>query len=530
MALSSDVVYNEFRSLSHLLTHLEQSVPGRPILRHRQGQGVVDLTTSELADRARGFARGLRAAGAGPGDRVAFLLGNSADVFAFWIATELAGIVEVPVNTELRGPAMRHVLVDCEPRLIVAEPEFTDVIRECGYVGQVPTIVWTPDTAAAFARAPAIEYMDPSGDELCTIMYSSGTTGPSKGVMLSHGYFANIGRFLKIVEPDVGPEDVFYVCTPLFHVDARLMMSAALNFGAVLAFAPRFGASSFWPDVIDFEVSFFVFVGAMVAILAKTTTEDAMRGNRLRSSIGGPTPPEAYRFFEEEHGIRLMEGYGMTECNGVTWSTPNKRRRGSVGWQSGGYEVRIIDAGGRPVETGGVGEIVVRPQEPNLIALGYWRQQEATARAFKDLWFHTGDLGRFDDDGFMYFVGRAKDVIRRRGENVSCFEVETTMSAADGILECVAIGIPDEIGGEEEILLLVVPKVNHNPTAEDIARYAQAQLARFARPRYLRIIREIPHTPTGKVAKHQIPRRLDSETVDLGRFYAAETANIERKS
>lgn len=523
------VRYNEFRSMSHLLLQLEARTPSRPILRYRKGNEVIDVTVAELAERSRGFARGLSAAGIQPGDRVAFLLGNSVDVFAFWIASELAGSVEVPVNTELRGPAMCHVLTDCEPSLIVAEPEFIDVIRDSGYDGSARTVVWTSDSAKAFARCPPIDYRDSPGEELCTIMYSSGTTGPSKGVMLSHGYFANIGRFLQIVEPDVGSDDVFYVCTPLFHVDARLMMSAALNLGAVLAFAPKFGASSFWPDVIDFEVSFFVFVGAMVSILAKTSTEEAMTGNRLRSSIGGPTPPEAYQFFEEEHGIRLMEGYGMTECNGVTWSTPNKRRRGSVGWQSGGYEVRIVDPAGWEVEGGDIGEILVRPKEPNLIALGYWHEQEATIKAFKDLWFHTGDLGRVDGDGFMYFVGRAKEVIRRRGENVSCFEVETTMAAADGVLECAAIGVPDEMGGEEEILLLVVPKTGHDLSPHMLARHAQIQLARFARPRYLRITEEIPHTPTGKVAKHQISTSLGSDTIDLTHFYAVETASTERK-
>jgi crotonobetaine/carnitine-CoA ligase len=524
------VEYNQFRSLSHLLAELVATDPRRTILRYRREQVVVDVSVSELSHLAHSFARGLMATGAQHNERVAFLLSNSVDVFAFWIATELAGLVEVPVNTELRGPGLRHVLSDCDPRLIVAEPQFIDLIHSCGYDGAATTIVWNQSAADGFAAAPEIVYQEPQGESLGTIMYSSGTTGPSKGVMLSHGYFANIGKFLQIVEPEIGAGDVFYVCTPLFHVDARLMMSAALNLGAVLAFAPRFGASSFWPDVINFEVSFFVFVGAMVSILAKTSTEDAMRGNRLRSSIGGPTPPEAYQFFEEDHRIRLMEGYGMTECNGVTWSTPSKRRRGSVGWQSGGYEVRIVDEGGRQVGPGVVGEILVRPKEPNLIALGYWRQHEATVHAFRDLWFHTGDLGRFDADGFMYFVGRRKDVIRRRGENVSCFEVETTMSAAEGVLECAALGIPDEIGGEEEILLLVVPKVNTVPSPESIAHHAKAQLARFARPRFLRIIREMPHTPTGKVAKHQIDIELDSDTIDLSRYYLSEASSEEGKS
>ena len=506
---------NTSGSLLELLLNYKGVGPDRTILRHRSPSGQPrNVSVIDLADRALRYGAGLRDAGAEPGDRVAFLLTNSVDAVAFWFAVGAAGLVEVPVNSELRGPVLAHVLTDSAPRLVVTEPQFLQNIEECGYRAANGVLPWEDSARRHFASQLPIVPATPKSSDLAAILYTSGTTGPSKGVMLSHGYFANIGRFLRVVEPQISSDDVFYICTPMFHIDARLMMSAALIEHAVFSFAPRFSASTFWSDIRDLGASFFVFVGAMVSILAKTSSNDVVRATRLRSGIGGPTPAEAYEFFENGNGIRLMEGYGMTECNGVTWSTPDKRQRGSVGWESGPYEVRIAAESGDVLPPGETGEIIVRPGAPNLITMGYWKQQEATVAAFRDLWFHTGDLGRLDDEGFLWFLGRKKDAIRRRGENISAFEVENTLSQAPGVFECAAVPVPDQLGGEEEILLFVVPRPRSKLDPEDLITYAAAHLAGFAVPRYVRLVDSLPHTPTGKVEKHRLECVIDTSVYD----------------
>jgi crotonobetaine/carnitine-CoA ligase len=434
---------------------------------------------------------------------VALLLPNSTAFVTFWFAIGLAGAVEIPVNTEQRGPVLKHVLIDGAPRVVIAAPEFLPVIAAAGYTGPAPVIEWTEAVEAEFQAASPLHDETPEPTELAVIMYTSGTTGPSKGVMLPHAYFDNIGGVVPSMWP-VHEDDTLYVASPMFHVDSRMMMAAALRTGACLAWAPRFSARSFWSDVRELRATFFLFIGAMLAILAKTSTAEMAAGTQLRAGHGAPVPPEAYEFFEDRLGIQLFEGYGLTEAVSVTWLTPERRRRGSAGWEAGPYIVRVMGPDGRLLAPEETGEIVFRPTGPGLMTSGYWRRPDATVEAFRDLWFHTGDLGRMDEDGFLWFVGRQKDVIRRRGENVSAFEVEATMARLAGVLECAAIPVRDEIGGEDEVFLLVVTLPDAGLTPGDIVEYAETHLARFAVPRYVELASELPHTPTGKLAKHAL--------------------------
>jgi crotonobetaine/carnitine-CoA ligase len=487
--------------------------PDAPLLRFREETGVRDVGASELLAEATRVAGALRRAGAEPGDRVAVLLPNGFDYVVLWFAIPLAGLIEVPVNVEQRGPVLRHVLEDSGPTVIVAAPEMLPVIADAGYAGPGTIVEWGVDGREQLPSAP-IELHDPAPDQLSTIMYTSGTTGPSKGVMLSHGYLSSLGANTTSMRPDLGADDVFYLCSPMFHVDARCMLAAALSTGGCFAFSPRFSARGFWRDVRDFGATFFLFIGAMLAILAKTSSVEDARGHRLKAGTGAPIPAEAYEHFEDRLGIRLIEVYGMTEAAAVTWSTPDRRRRGSAGCAAGPFDVAVVDRDDRILPPGELGEVVVRPKGPNLVTLGYWHRDDATVETFRNLWLHSGDLGRFDEDGFLWFVGREKDMIRRRGENISAFEVEATMSALPGVLECAAVPVPDELGGEEEILLLVVPVEGAQLDPADVATFASRQLARFAVPRWIDIVGSLPHTPTGKLAKHLIDRRPSDSAVE----------------
>lgn len=492
-----------------------------PLFRYRSGSNVVEHMAADVLDRAERWATALAARGVSAGDRVALVLPNGPDVFTMSFAIALVGAVEVPVNLEQRGVVLRHVLEDSEPVVLVVDPGWCRHVDECAYVGPCERVVWDDAGREQFSESEPASFEGPSPADLGLVMYTSGTTGHSKGVMLSHGYVARMAGTFKELCPGLGPGDVLYFCTPMFHIDSRMVLAATLDLGATVAFAPRFSASGFWVDVVEFEATFFLFVGAMLSILAKTSTPGIADGHRLRIATGAPIPEEAYPFFEDECGIRLVEVYGLTESVAVTWCTPDRRRRGSAGPSGSVFDVGVVDVDGLPVPPGHTGEIVFRPLGPDLVTLGYWRNQDATVAAFRDLWFHTGDLGRFDDDGFLWFVGRQKDMIRRRGENVSAFEVESSMAQMPGLLECAALSVPGDLGGEEEILLLVVASSDTYLDPSEVVRFARAHLARFAVPRWVGIVNELPHTPSGKLAKHAIERApltdyLDASTVRDG--------------
>lgn len=496
------------------LVERAEAQPDRPLLRYRSGGRVVDVGAAELLDEARRWAAAIRDAGAAPGDRVAVLLASSRDFVTFWFALPMAGVVEVPVNAEQRGLALRHVVEDSAPSVVIVDLSLRPHLDACGYAGDAEIVVWDDEARIRFSATRPVDVVDPGPRPLACVMYTSGTTGPSKGVMLSHGYFGSLGRNLVSMLPDAGADEVFYLCSPMFHVDARCVMSAALETGGCVAFAPRFSARGFWGDVREFDATFFLFIGAMLAILAKTSSPAELAGHRLRAATGAPIPLEAYEFFESTVDIALIEVYGLTEAAAITWSTPGRKRRGSAGWPAGPFEVRVVDAEDRPLPAGTTGEIAFRPKGPDLMTMGYWQRDEATVAATRNLWFHTGDLGRFDDDGFLWFVGRDKDMIRRRGENISAYEVEATVSQLAGVLECAAVPTADEVGGEEEILLYVVPVPGADLDARAVAEFARGNLARFAQPRWIHVIDDVPHTPTGKVAKHLLDRFPGAGAVD----------------
>lgn len=491
---------------------LEQRVatrPTDPLIRFRDRGIVRDVSSAELRESAGVMSRALRATGIEDGDVVAVFLPNCLECVVLWFALPMVGAIEVPVNIEQRGLVLEHVLRDSGATLIVTRTNVRDHIASIAHDLGIDIV----DVGDLDADHDSAESRSPRPVELSTIMYTSGTTGPSKGVRLSHGYLGGLGaRTLSMYPSDGG--DVYYFCSPMFHIDARCMMSAALTTGGCLAFAERFSASGFWNDIVEFDVTFFLFIGAMLSILAKTSSIESVDIGRLRSGTGAPIPAEAYEFFEDGLGVRLIEVYGMTESAAVTWSTPERSRRGSAGYAAGPFEVAIVDADDNALAPGEVGEIVFRPLGPELVTSGYWNRPDATVATFRNLWLHSGDLGRLDEDGFLWFVGRDKDMIRRRGENISAYEVEATINQLPGVLESAALPVAGDVGGEEELLVLVVPKPGVDLTASDVLHHAEQNLARFAQPRWIDLVEDLPHTPTGKLAKHLIAHSVSPTAYD----------------
>jgi crotonobetaine/carnitine-CoA ligase len=487
------------------LLEAEAVRPGAPFLRWAGGEWTV----ADFADRARWCATALKGYGIEPGDRVAIMSRNSQWFLAWQYGIYLVGGVEVCINAELKGPFLAHIVQDSEPNLVLAQAEFLPTLEACG--GPAVPLIDLEDEAGKYAVSRPGEAFTPCDlrpHDLATIMYTSGTTGPSKGVMIPHGYYSNLGHiFSRIIE--LTEADTAYWVSPFFHVDAHLAVPATLQSGAVFAFTPRFSVRRFWPEVEALGGTWTLLIGAMQAVLATAGRPSNLERLRMRRIFGAPIPQEMYEFYEDDLGIEMLEMFGMTESNGVLYGTPAHHRRGSAGWPCGGFEVKIVDEDGFEVPRGTPGEIVHRPQFPNMMTVGYWRRPEATVEAFRGLWYHTGDAGIMDEDGFVFFGGRLTDNLRRRGENVSAWELESALRLAPGVQECAAIGVRDEFGGEDEIKVLLELHEGADFDPEVFFAYCEANVPRFALPRFVQVVPAqtfVRGVGTGAIQKHRLPK------------------------
>lgn len=497
-----------------MLDEIRQAVtddPDRLLFRWHGGEWTV----SDLLENVRTAANGLTAMGVGPGDRVALIAGNSAETIAIWYGIHAAGAVEVSVNNELKGSTLRHVLEDCEPVVVLCERSYLAAVEDCG--ADIPRVV-TLDSALweSWATAPEIELADPEPDELASILYTSGSTGPSKGVMLSHGYFPNVGEGVRY-GLGLRVEDVAYFFLPMFHVDAHVVVPACLMSRSVFAFRERFSASNYWNDVVDFDATWSVAVGSVLDVLVSMGAPSIEVGTRFERIAGAPISEVAYSFFEDELGIEFIEVYGQTEADLTMFGGNDRKRRGSMGMPCTGFDFLVVDDDDNELGPGEWGELVYRPGAPNMMFLGYWHNPEATVAAFRNLWFHTGDVARYDTDGFFWFGGRKKDSLRYRGENISAYELEHTIEEFEPIRSAAAIGLKDELGGEDEIKVFVslVDGADFDPQA--FYAFCERNLARFSIPRFVEVIREedfVRSVGNSTIQKHLLPVEHGPSVVD----------------
>ena len=493
------------------LMEAESKRPSAPLLRWPGGGWSV----AQLTDAARRCANHLSGVGVTQGDRVAIVSGNSEWRLAWQYGIWWIGAVEVSVNAELRGPMLEFVLNDCEPRLILAERE---MLQDLPAVGRITLVVMDEivvaeiDPEVAEALDDAAESFDASA--LGTILYTSGTTGASKGVMLPRAYFSNLGSVVGRVL-DLGEGDVGYFVLPFFHVDAHIVLPAVIQSGSVLSFDRRFSARRWWPQIREFEATWAFVIGAVLSVVMTTELEPGGTGN-LSRFLGAPIPAEAYSYFEDGLGIDILSMFGQTEADGPTFESREHRRRGSAGWPCAGFDIEIHDRTGTPVDHGEVGEIVIRPQAANMMTLGYWRRDDATVESWRGLWFHSGDSGRLDSDGFLTFVGRLTDSLRRRGENISAYELESVIATAPGVAECAVIGVLDEMGGEDEIKVFVVPTVLETFEVEAFFEFCERSLPRYAVPQILQITQSstfVRSVGTGVIQKRRLPMDLEGRDI-----------------
>ncbi|WP_432970781.1 AMP-binding protein [Dactylosporangium sp. CA-233914] len=497
-------------TLSGLLAEAVRQWPRRTFLRI-DGR---DTTYSEFDGQVAALAGALAEQGLRRGDRLVVFMRNSLACVQTWFAANRLGAVWVPVNTEWRGGVLARAIALANPRLLVVDRSLLAPLDEAGApsteTGEaVPILVAepragangdAPDLRHLLGAAPVFDPLDVRPADTAGMLYTSGSTGRSKACVLSNRYFSSQAA-IAIRDFGLRGDDVLYCPYPLFHADATaLTVVPALMLGATAAIGQRFSASRFWSEVRQVEATVFDFMGATLSILHKAAPKPDDADNPVRLAWGVPLPDWAPDF-ERRFGLQLLELYGSVEANlPITqhWSAP--RVPGSCGRQNEDFETLVVDEDDEPVQDGAVGELIIRPRRPFTMFNGYFADPEATMSAARNLWFHSGDLVRRDAQGNYFFVGRKKDVIRRRGENISAFEVEEALMRHSEIRECAAIGVTSELT-EEDVKVLIVRAAGSSLTEVDVWTFASHNLGRFQLPRYVELVDALPRTPTGKIDK-----------------------------
>ncbi|MCC6474418.1 MAG: AMP-binding protein [Burkholderiales bacterium] len=483
----------------HRLTELAQRQGTAPFV---AGPGDP-LSFGACHDTVRRTATWLRQQGVARGDRILVVVGNRPLFLYLWLGAMAAGAVPVPANTELTAADYGYLIRHSGARLLLAERDLEGMRPQADPAGACRFLALDEARLEAETRGlPAADLPPSEPAEIVSILYTSGTTGRPKGVTIPNESYLAIGRMITSAI-GITAADRVMVFLPLFHANPQMYaVMSALTVGCSLVLCPRFSVSTFLDTARASGATGFTYVGTVLSILAKHFGEEAPAATGLRWCVGGGAPPKVWQRIETALGVRVHELYGMTETGGmVTINSQARARFGSVGAVREDFVVVVVDDGDHPLEPGRTGEIAVRPLQPHVMTAGYFEQPEETVNASGNLWFHTGDLGRFDADGFLYFEGRKKDLIRRAGEMISPAEIELAALSHPSVRDCAAVGVPDEIL-EEEIKLVAVPRGALDPLA--LVRHLEERLPRHKLPRLLELAEAILKTPTEKVKRFEM--------------------------
>lgn len=494
-----------------------------------------DLTFGEFDEVTDRVATALADLGVNDGDRVLGLLTNSRAFMVLMIAVHKRRAIFVPINTELKGSFLEHQVRNAEPRVVAVDVELLGqfgLVDTAGVGIETTIVVGGPrsDVAAAdsvgvelppslaatnpvsyptlervMARAEALD--DPEPHDVCTIMYTSGTTGPSKGVLMpqAHCYLFGLGTKQAM---SLTPDDHYYLCMPMFHANGLFMQAfACLVAGCSATVVKRFSVSGWLDDVIACGATVTNALGVMPEFIYRQPESDRDREHRLTRVMAIPVAEEWADAFEQRFGVDIIQGFGMTEINMVAYSDPAEPiEAGCAGHVvSEHFELVIADPEtDQPLPLGVVGEILVRPRTPFCFNVGYFKMPEKSVEAWRNLWFHTGDAGRIDDHGRLHFVDRLKDRIRRRGENISSYEVEQVLNSHPSIVESAAVGVRVEGAGGEEEIKAVLAVEGEPPDLTELLDWCVERMPRFTVPRYFEFVDELDKTASGKIRKQAI--------------------------
>lgn len=468
------------------------------------------------------LAHGLIKLGVKKGDTVASILDNNIEAVLSWFAINKAGGISVPVNTAYKGEFLRHQLNDCGARIVIAEADYaqrvadiegglssaTVLLQRSGPL--VPaSILQTAELASVFTDSsePLVDTNSPT--DLSMLIYTAGTTGPSKGCMISHNYVCNLGRQVVQME-DRHSEDCNWTALPLFHMNATGGTILSCMFvGARVAIFPRFSVSRFWPDIRRSGATVASLLGSMITFLAEAEDSEASTAcfGQLHTVRGSPFPAPLQKKWKERFGVETAgsNSYGLTEAARVVTGMRSDESAppGSSGRANEDFDVRIFDDNDNELPPNTPGEIVIRPRRPHIMFEGYWNRPADTLKIMRNMWLHSGDIGKFDENGYFYFVDRMKDYLRRRGENISSFEVETGLRAHPDIADVAVHAVFSE-SGEDDVKATIVLKDGAGITEEDICVWAIDRLPYFTIPRYFEFRSDLPRNPVGRVLKYEL--------------------------
>ena len=473
-----------------------------------------NITFDQFNEMANRVANGFSNIGIRKGDKVAIMLPNCPDYLYLWFGIAKMGGVMVPINVSWKGELLNYILNHSDSETLVVEeslfPQIGEVLGACPKIQRIFIRAGGGGPPKGGQHHYLEELYKASSDEPQVsltphdpfeIMYTSGTTGRSKGVVRWSEYI--ILRGLRTVRyMGYGEDDTLYTCLPLYHGNAQnLTTMPALLANARLALGKRFSASNFWNDIRRYRATVFNFVGTIIPILYKQEPKGNDADNPVRLARGGGIPPKIWKDFEERFNLTLVETYGTTE-GGSIWNMPGGKV-GSIGKAPYFNEAQVVDEADQELPPGKIGELIIRPRDPEEKWVEYYKEPEATQEKFRGGWYRTGDLVYRDEEGWFFFVGRKKDVIRRRGENISAAEVELVIMSHPNVLECACFGVPSQLG-EEDVMVCVVPKLGRSLSPQELVSFCEKRMAYFMVPRYIEFLERLPKTPTERVEKYKL--------------------------
>lgn len=511
-------------TVAHVLREHAARTPGRTgLIAPEEGR---DFSYAQMLDGAERVAGGLRAGGAADGDRVVIMASNSSRFVFSWLGCGVGALVEAPVNTAYEGEFLRHQVNLVQARWAVIDDVYAErfaVLREAlpslegfwvidrGRLGAALSLLrragWRAEAWDTLLDAGRLVLPDPAPQSLAAVFYTSGTTGPSKGVAMPHAQMYMFGSII-VALTRLTSADTYLTVTPLFHGNAQFMAAyPALIAGGRVVIRSRFSASRWVGQLRENQVTVTNMIGVMMDFIWKQPARPDDADNCLRCVYAAPTAFSVLPEFMDRFGVEaFVDAFGLTEtCAPIMSPYGEMRPPGSQGLLAGDwFEARLVDPEtDAEVPVGAVGELVIRYKHPWTCSLGYYGMPDKTAEAWRNLWFHTGDALRRDAEGWYYFVDRYKDTLRRRGENISSYEVEQVILGHPAVTECAVIGVPaDEEAGEDEVMAVIVTA--EAVDAAEIWAWSEGRMPGFATPRFIRFVDALPRTPSEKIRKAEL--------------------------
>jgi crotonobetaine/carnitine-CoA ligase len=517
----------------------------------------VKLTAFQVVRSGRQLAAALDELGSVQHDRVATILENSPEAVEAWAGIVLGGRIAVPVNTAYKGSYLLHQLADCGAKVVVVAsslaPRLIDVVGDLpdlDHVFVLDDCVTATDQGPAggdplpdLGRVSVHQWSDLLGvddrepnvtirpSDLATFIYTGGTTGPSKGCMLTHNYHQALARQVGMCWQRTA-RDVVWTPLPLYHFNAlTTVVVGTLLYGGRGAIYRKFSVSNFWPEMNRVGATITSTLGTMAYLLAHDADRPEMphsgrpeANSTLRLLAAAPMPVEVDDVIKERFGVKTFSGaYGVTEASLVSWQPPGVSNKPNAAGRVNEeyFDVRIFDDEDTELPRGAEGEVVVRPKRPHVMFEGYWGRPEVTVETSRNWWYHTGDIGRIDDDGYLFFVDRKADYLRRRGENISSFEVERVLMGHGALADVAVHAIPSKLT-EDDLKVTATLKAGSDLEPGELFQWCVEQLPYFMLPRYIEFRPDLPRSPVGRVLK----RELRDEGV-TATTWDAEAAGVE---